>query len=125
MGKASIWLKVISPLTVLFACVAAYFAVQRYLPYILPENVCFSRNGIAIGDEEACKHASASIALEERAMELGLTAWTPWTKAKLFRDLVNLCKMTCAKDAQCSFYLLRVPKHGRLAQISGNCLTYR
>lgn len=108
---------------VLFACAATYLAVQRYLPYVSPENVCFSRNGVALGGPEACRQASPQALLEAQSAT-GLTARTPWTRAKLFRDVVRRCWQICQKELDCSFYTLRPQKIGA-PQTGGLCVIYK
>ena len=126
--KRSVWRRrfgcgAVTILMVLFACTAAYLAVQRYLPYVSPENVCFSRNGVALGGPEMCRQASPQV-LSESKLVTGFQAWTPWTWAKHFREVVHRCSKKCDELQGCSFYILR-PTRSIEYQIGGGCVTYK
>jgi hypothetical protein len=127
--RLSVRFNIMIVLTVLLASSTAYFSVQRYLPYISPADVCFSRNGVALGDRETCRQAMTR-PLQEISMQLGYVARTPWTWAKLFRELADRCHQACQHETECSFYILQtyqkknVQYISRPAQISGACLIH-
>lgn len=102
-----VYRRIITVLTVLFALSTVYFAAQIYMPYVYPVDICFSRNGVALGDEEACRQATPTLALEERSVGMEGTARTLWGIAALFRDLADECRQECLKKPDCSFYFLR------------------
>lgn len=128
--RLSIRMSAVIILIVLLACSTTYFSVQRYLPYISPSDVCFSRNGVALGDRKTCQQATTQ-PLEEISMQLGYVARTPWTWARLFRQLTDRCHQACQKNTDCSYYILQTYQQKnvqyieRPAQISGACLIYK
>ena len=108
---------------VLFAGAAAFLAVQRYLPYVSPDNVCFSRNGVALGGPETCRQASPQ-RLAQHLLAYQYFGRLPVGWAKLSREIVHRCRQRCQEIPDCSFYILR-PAEFRTNWISGNCIIHK
>ncbi len=114
---------------VLLAGLSGYLGWERYSPYIFPLDVCFTRNGVAVGNEADCRQASPGPHIFEGVMG-GPSGEFPWETVEYNGQLADGCRQQCEKNRNCSFYVLRsVPRQGVVYLIgdpgNGLCILYR
>lgn len=95
--------KLLAALVLLFLLTSVLGFGQRYYPYVFPEDVCFARNGVAVGSLGDCIEMSslALAQISEGAADFSNQNGTS--------DWLLACQRQCRNRDECSFYVLRTP----------------
>ena len=106
--------KTLGVLAFLLLLSTALCAGWVYYPYAFPDDVCFSRNGVAVGELVDCREISGQL-LEE--ISEGTPGFLDLAKT---RDWLAACQESCRSRNDCSFYVVRSPSSSQETSGSQN-----
>lgn len=94
--------KAIAATIVILACTTIISLARQHYPYIYPADVCFTKNGVAVGALEACMENTGQTLAE-------FTINWEMHGERERRDSPKICQRLCQEYEFCSYYALRPP----------------
>jgi hypothetical protein len=89
--------RILAALALFFFLAAGLAVGWQYYPYASSADVCFARNGVAVGDAGDCAGMGRLIAV---------SAMNPSGDAD---ERLGRCRKRCEESKLCSFYVMRAP----------------